>query len=144
MAKKKPAVAGQGYKLRTLNYYDETMQKEKADRDGENYGVANGLKLTHFLNELFYANYDAQLKDDELTAALEAEFPNKAKFQPIGSYRAYYNANVHGFGHGEPLTADERLKAFRDPKPEKEKKVAATKGEDGKAANKKKAAKKKA
>lgn len=119
MAKKSVSRSG-GYKLKKLQLtgvmYSEDDIKPPAERDGIRIGVANGLNITHFTNELFFANFDARLTDDELTDALHAEFPNRLKagkvIQDIKAYRNYYNGNVHGHGQGEKLDGEYRLPAF--------------------------------
>ena len=112
--KRKPL--GKGYKIK-LELHQEDV-KPKEDRDGENIGVANGLKLTHFLNEVFYANYEKELLDAEILEAMETEFPNREKFQSVAAYRSYFNGALHGFGIGEPMEGEEKLPVFRPTKDE--------------------------
>ena len=85
-------------------------------RDGNKFGVTLGLRLTHFLNELFYANYQAGKTDEELTADLMAEYPARTQFQTITAYRSYFNSGLHGFGWGQPLDPANRLRAYKAPK----------------------------
>ena len=81
----------------------------KADRDGNRVGVTTGLVLTHYVNELLAANYEAELTDTALNAILRQEYPNRAVIQSIAAYRSYFNAGLHGFGHGVKLEGEERL-----------------------------------
>jgi len=111
MAKK----ASGGYPLPSKwNIHDKS--EAKAERDGLEIGVANGLNLTKFLNELFYNNFENQMTDEELDAAMRAEFPKRTKFQKISAYRSYYNNNLHGHGQGDVLEGEYRLPAFRPVK----------------------------
>jgi hypothetical protein len=118
MAKKN---LGAGYKLKKIQMHQDDVKKD--DRDGLKIGVANGLNLTHFLNELFYLNYDEELTDEDLDAAMRKEFPVRENFQNISAYRSYYNSAKHGHGQGEPLEGEYKLKAFKPEKPEPPKKV---------------------
>lgn len=122
MAKKN---LGSGYKLKKLYMYEASEAKPPAERDGVDIGVANGLNLTKFLNELFYANFDLGMCDRELDDAMRKEFPAREKFQTISSYRSYFNQGVHGHGVVSPKTGafeklegEYRLTAFPDPEKE--------------------------
>ena len=115
-AKKRRKPLGKGYGIKMELHQEDVKPKE--DRDGENIGVANGLKLTHFLNEVFYANYEKELLDAEILEAMETEFPNREKFQSVAAYRSYFNGALHGFGIGEPMEGEEKLPVFRPTKDE--------------------------
>ena len=65
--------------------------------DGSTYGLLTGQKLTHYLNGLFWAAYDAEWTDAELKELMESEFPNR-NCQSISAYRSYYNGGKHGHG----------------------------------------------
>lgn len=124
MAKKMTAAKG-GFKLRKIFAELETPEaKAPADRDGNKYGLANGLVITHFINQLFYDNYERGLTDDELEAAIREEYPNRETLQTMTSYRQYYNGGIHGFGQGEPLDKEYRLYQVRPAGEEKEEKPA--------------------
>ena len=79
-----------------------------AERDGNRVGVTTGLVLTHYVNELLAANYEAGLGDTDLNAILRQEYPNRAVIQSIAAYRSYFNAGLHGHGWEEKLQGDER------------------------------------
>lgn len=83
------------------------------ERDGDTYGKKSGLKLTHFLNELLYDNFDKGFMDEELDLIVKTEFPKRQVVQRMSAYRAYFNANKHGFGTGEVLEGDYALPIYR-------------------------------
>ena len=98
---------------------DGVVQAAESARDGDTVGKATGLRLLSFVNALLYDNYDAQRTDAELAAAIVAEFPNrtikgnaKSKFQPVATYRTYFNSGTGGLGVGEKLVGEERLVRF--------------------------------
>ena len=70
----------------------------KPERDGVKFGKSTGLRLTHYLCELIFANKTAHASDDDLQTTLASEFPGRAARQAISAYRAYYNGGKHGFG----------------------------------------------
>lgn len=98
-----------------LNIHTEEDRKPVGQRDGNRYGVAEGLNITHFLNELFYNNYEAQLSDEEMNDIVAAEYPNRPSWQNMAAYRGYFNGGKHGHGMGDglPLTGDNRLVRFK-------------------------------
>lgn len=78
MAKKKTAVAG----------------------DGKSKGLVGGLGVTATWNALLAANAKAKLTDEQLTARMQEEFPDRDKFQPVARVRSWYNNGKFGFGTG--------------------------------------------
>jgi len=114
---KKRGPVGKGWKLPKLELHKEDV-KDNADRDGEKIGIANGLNLTHFLNELFYMNFEKEWLDSEMLEFMEKEFPLREKFQSVAAYRSYFNGALHGHGIGEALEGDEKLPVFRPTKDE--------------------------
>lgn len=119
--------------------------------DGDAVGKTSGLKLTHFVSELLVANRKAHLTDEQLMAAMKAEFPKRSDeggkggrtIQKIASYRSYFNQGLHGhnpdkqFGHSVSYTADgaERVRGEGVAKAGKAKAAGKGKGK-GKAAAK--------
>ncbi len=87
--------------------------KPKAERDGIKVGLKTGLVLTHFINELFFANYAKQYNDESLYAAMQAEFPNREVIQSPAAYRSYFNSGKHGHGWGEALNEEEKLPRYK-------------------------------
>lgn len=102
--------------------------------DGANRGTSTGLLLTHFLNELLYANYDNRWDDETLYAVVRAEYPNRATIQSFSRYRGCFNSHTYGFGLDAPLKGDEKLPRYQGAAapvtpPKGEAKVAPPKGE---------------
>lgn len=113
MAKKVAPKGAKSSPIGKLQIHTEEDRKPEDQRDGIKYGVTTGLNLTHFLNELFLQNYDAQLSDPELLAICEKEYPGReGKFQSMSAYRGYFNSNKHGHGTGEVLEGENRLTRF--------------------------------
>ena len=82
-----------------VDTYSEFV-RPKADRCGDRVGLATGLVLTHYLNELFFANYENELNDATLMAATRKEYPKRGVIQSMAAYRSYFNAGLHGHGWG--------------------------------------------
>lgn len=98
----------------SLKMYDKEFQAPPAHRDGNKRGKTTGLVLCHYINELLYANYDKRRTDEEMAAAVKAEFPKRGGIQTMSAYRSYFNAGAHGFGiDGARLKEDERLLVVR-------------------------------
>lgn len=120
-SKGKPAAAKAAEFQITL--YDETVIKEEEARNGINIGVTTGLRFTHYVNQLLYNNYDAQLSDEELEHAILTEFPNRESIQDMGRYRACFNSGSAGFGvpdengEAQKLEKDNRLPKYGVPAP---------------------------
>lgn len=101
-----------------ITLYDETAIKPEGDaRNGINIGVTTGLRFTHFVNQLLFNNYDAQLNDEELQDVIMKEFPNRESIQDMARYRACFNAGSAGFGvPDETGTLQKLAKENRLPK----------------------------
>lgn len=99
----------------TLQWYEANPNGGDANRTG----ASTGLVLTHACNELLYATNgsNAAVSDEEIAAALAAEFSNRPTLQSVAAYRAYFNAGKHGFGYGSPLPVEQRLRKYKPAKP---------------------------
>jgi hypothetical protein len=73
---------------------NKVLAKEK--HDGLNAGKTTGLRLVHYVTCLLAANETAHVTDEVLAETLRAEFPQRASFQAMPTWRAYYNGSKHG------------------------------------------------
>ena len=72
---------------------------------GTTTGMTTGEGVTAVWNLLLKANAEAKLTDEQLTAAMQEEFPGRDYFQPVPRIRSWYNCGRYGLGY-DP---DERL-----------------------------------
>lgn len=77
-------------------------KKEKAEeRKGYSVGIKHGLGVVQTWNKLLKENAKAKKTDEELLDAMQAEFPDREKFQPVARIRSWYNNGRYNLGLGD-------------------------------------------
>lgn len=114
----------------TKNVAAATDGSEGNKGNGTTTGLRTGLSIGKFQNQLFAANFEKKLTDEQLLAEMQKEFPTRAKFQDVNKVRYYFNKGLFGLGppaggvelppfdaNGQPMTKRRKAKPLPPPLP---------------------------